>query len=63
MKLVKCSEGHGYDSEKFDSCPMCARAASGKKVKVLKVKAAKRPEPPKAEAKPEPEKKAEKPKA
>ncbi len=71
MKIVKCVEGHGYDSEKFDACPMCAKIKeAGKKAKVVKVKAVKRSkietpeikaeEPKKAEI---PEIKAEQPKA
>ena len=40
MKLTKCPEGHGYDAEKFDSCPVCARSKTGaRRAKVVKVKA------------------------
>ena len=42
MKLTKCPEGHGYDAEKFDSCPVCAKSKDGvRKAKVVKVKALK----------------------
>ena len=42
MKLTKCLEGHGYDAEKFDSCPVCAKSKDGvRKAKVVKVKALK----------------------
>lgn len=43
MKIVKCVAGHGYDSEKFDACPMCAKInEAGKKARIVKVKAVKR---------------------
>ncbi|MDO4864590.1 MAG: leucine-rich repeat domain-containing protein, partial [Ruminococcus sp.] len=46
MKLTKCPEGHGYDAEKFDSCPICARTKDGaRKAKVVKVKAVKHSKP------------------
>ena len=40
MKLTKCPEGHGYDAEMFDICPICAKSKNGvRKAKVVKVKA------------------------
>ena len=66
MKLTKCPEGHGYDAEKFASCPICARAKDGaRKSKVVKVKAVKRgvPEPKAAPVAEKPVEKKPEPKA
>ncbi|MCM1361615.1 MAG: hypothetical protein NC235_06905, partial [Clostridiales bacterium] len=38
MKMVKCPERHYYDSEKYKSCPLCAKAETSKKIKAVKVK-------------------------
>ena len=38
MKMVKCPERHYYDSEKYKSCPLCAKAEMSKKVKAVKIK-------------------------
>ena len=52
MKLIKCPEGHGYDAEKFQSCPLCAKSKPVlKKAKIVKLKPVKRGQP---EAKPAP---------
>ncbi|MBQ8123515.1 MAG: hypothetical protein IJ170_09460, partial [Ruminococcus sp.] len=58
MNMIKCPEGHHYNGEKFEQCPICARekrqTQSGRKaVKVRAVKA--RP----VKAAPAPEKKPE----
>lgn len=31
MKIEKCSQGHFYDSEKYESCPFCAEQGAAKR--------------------------------
>ena len=68
MKMIKCPENHFYDSDKYDSCPLCAKNKrnsavnddeSGSKTRIVKissraVKIKKQPEVKKPEVKSEP---------
>lgn len=54
MKIIKCLNGHGYDSEKYNNCPVCEKLSnSGKKTKIIKIKTLKKTEL-QPEIKPEP---------